>query len=134
MLGILEGLAPFVQADGEADYYKLAFHYDESWFDGLPRETFAAAVRAEGVALWAGFRTLHRTHSGRRFRAAGDLPNADRIDTQLLVLHHPVLVGGETAIAQVVDALRKVSRFAREIRDTVPRPAYHSPATSPPDT
>lgn len=116
------------------DFYKLPLWYTPEALSGLPRETFAAAVRAEGVSLWPAFRGLHRTHSRRRFRTPGDLPNADAADQNLLVLHHPVLLADEPSITQVAAAIRKVAHFAAEIRDTIPPPAYHSPATRPPDT
>ena len=107
-------------------YYKVAFWYDPAAFHVLPRDLFAAAMRAEGIALWPGFRGLHRTHSRRRYRTPGELPNADAADERLLVLHHPVLLGTPVQIEQFAAAVRKVRRFADEIRDTVTADAYDS--------
>jgi dTDP-4-amino-4,6-dideoxygalactose transaminase len=105
-------------------YYKFAAWYDAAAFDGLPREVFAAALRAEGFAFWPGFRALHRTHAARRFRTFDTLLNADRADEQLVVLHHPVLLGSDAEIDLVGDAVAKVQRFATEIRDSAPPSAY----------
>lgn len=120
LLDGLPGLKALPAASGEPDYYKFALHYDPAALRGLSRESFAAAVRAEGVAVWPGFHALHRTHSRRRFRAVGELPNADAAHERLLVLHHPVLFGGPEAITRVAAAIRKVAAFADEIRDAAP--------------
>lgn len=90
-------------------FYKLGFWYDAAQFVGLSRDQFACAMRAEGVALDPGFRALHLTHSKSRYRAVNDLPNATRADSSLLVLHHPVLLGGESDLKQIVEALTKAT-------------------------
>lgn len=115
----LRPFAPPAASDAgtQADYYKVAFWYDAAALGGLPRETFAAAVRAEGVALWPAFQGLHRIHSAKRFRAPGPLVQASAADEQLLVLHHPVLLRPAGEIDQVVEAMEKVAGRAGELRD-----------------
>lgn len=117
-LAPLLGLRPACNPNSDSlpAFYKLGFQYDRAAFAELSRDAFVAAVRAEGVALDAGFRALHRTHSTRRFRAAGDLPNATRIDERILTLHHPVLLGTEQDLQQVVLAIEKVHRHAAAIK------------------
>ena len=95
-----------------AGFYKLGFWYDSAAFAALPRDRFAGALRAEGIALDPGFRALHRSHSRSRFRAVNDLPHATRADEALLVLHHPVLLGTETDLQQVVEAIVKLQAAA----------------------
>lgn len=102
--------------DSQPGYYKLGFQYDTESFGGLSRERFCAAMRAEGIALAPGFRALHRTHSKRRFRTVGDLPEASRADEGVLVLHHPVLLEDEAAILQIVAAVDKLRRCANDLR------------------
>ncbi len=102
-------------SNSHAAYYKLGIQYDPAAFSGLTRDAFAAAVRAEGIALDAGFRALHKTHSSQRFRKAGDLPHATRADKTVLTLHHPVLLGTETDWREVVAAIERVSRHAERI-------------------
>lgn len=120
---LIKELRPFAglqpPADGMADslpaYYKLGFLYDAREFAGLPRDGFAAALRAEGIAFDPGFRALHKTHSSRRFRAVGDLPHATRADEAVLTLHHPVLSEADADVQEIVAAVEKVSRHAEEI-------------------
>lgn len=117
-----EGLTAFAgvgRHDSERSpaYYKVGFRYDAVAFDGLPREAFCAAMRAEGLAVDPGFRALHRTHSRRRFRAVGDLPEASRADEDVVVLHHPVLLEPESAIDEFLRALDKIRAARRMIRD-----------------
>lgn len=114
----IAGLAPFrnVASDSRPGYYKLGFQYDPAGFGGLDRDRFVAAVRGEGIALDGGFRALHRTHSARRFRVVGELPNASQADEQVLVLHHPVLLGSSGDLDQVVLAIEKVREYAHEQR------------------
>lgn len=113
------GLNPFCNpsSDSLPGYYKLGFQYDSGALAGLARDAFAAAVRAEGIALDAGFRALHATHSEKRFRRVDELSNATRADAGVLTLHHPILLGTEQDLAQVVAAIGRVSQHAAEIRD-----------------
>ncbi len=102
------GLRPFVnRCDAEAGYYKLGWQFDAEQF-GLPRDCFVAALRAEGIAFDEGFRALHVGRSPSRFRAAGSLAEAERAHHGTLVLHHPVLLGGEAEVKEVVEAVHKV--------------------------
>ena len=116
-LATFPGLRPFINAPSDSipGYYKLGLQYDPAAFAGLSRNGFAAAVRAEGVALDPGFRALHKTHSSKRFRAAGPLTEASRADVGVLVLHHPVLLAEDDDVDQVAQAIDRVSRFANEI-------------------
>jgi dTDP-4-amino-4,6-dideoxygalactose transaminase len=102
-------------------YYKLGFQYYASAFGGLPRELLARSLRAEGIAIDPGFRALHRVHSRRRYRTAGELPCADAADEEVLVLHHPVLLGSEADVRQVVAAVHKIRKYAKMIRATLER-------------
>ncbi|MEX1097574.1 MAG: aminotransferase class I/II-fold pyridoxal phosphate-dependent enzyme [Planctomycetales bacterium] len=110
------GHSPPYEVATQSGYYKLGFRYDPEAFHGLSRDAFAAAMRAEGIALDPGFRALHRTHSRRRYRAGGPLDHARQADDRVLVLHHPVLLGGEEELAQIAAAVDKVARHARTIR------------------
>ena len=114
------GLKPFRnRSSTEATvpaYYKLGFRFLPECFGGLSREGFVAAVRAEGVAMDAGFRAFHRTHARRRYRTVGPLPISESADENAVVLHHPVLLCDAEAVRQVASAVRKVARHGAEIR------------------
>jgi len=114
------GLVPFAQphAGCAPAYYKLGFAYDPGAF-GLSRDLFAKAVRAEGVALDAGFRALHVGRSPSRYRAVGALPSAARAHERCAILHHPVLGLSQADARQVAEAAAKVYRY----RDAIARAA-----------
>src|SRR5262249_19396151 len=105
LLQAVPGLTPFASTvEGSPAFYKLGLRYDAGAF-GLPRARLVQAMRAEGVALDEGFRALHVGRSPRRWRAAGPLPEAERAHEGCLVLHHPVLLGGEEDMRRIVAAL-----------------------------
>jgi perosamine synthetase len=85
-------------------FYKVAFHYNPKKDGGRSREDYAAYARQNGVALDPAFTALHKTHSQRRFRSVGELPNASALHEELMILHHPVLLQS----ADHIDALAAV--------------------------
>lgn len=109
-LADVPGIRPLAAlgVDDEPVYYKLGFWYKPDELGGVPREQFVAAVRAEGVALDAGFRDFAR-RSAARCRHAGPLPHSRHAGECLLVLHHPVLLEAEETIDAVARAIRKVA-------------------------
>jgi dTDP-4-amino-4,6-dideoxygalactose transaminase len=112
------GLWPFrnrALENSEPGYYKLGFQFDAERF-GLDRERFVAAVRDEGVALDEGFRALHVGRSPSRWRAAGPLTQAERAHHETVVLHHPVLLGADADIEEVVRAVAKIHAHAERLR------------------
>ncbi len=117
LLSALPGLVPFDNGalDCEPCYYKLGLKFAAEAMDGLSRDQFVAALRAEGVAVDAGFRALHLIHSARRYRQAGELLIATLADRAALVLHHPILLGAESDLENVARAFGKVVRHAAEI-------------------
>jgi dTDP-4-amino-4,6-dideoxygalactose transaminase len=113
----IPGLQPFVNdcQDTAPGYYKLGFQFDSARF-GLRRERFVQAIRAEGIALDEGFRALQVGRSERRFRQVGDLAEAARAHQGTVVLHHPVLLGSDRDLDQVVMAVQKVYAGAALLR------------------
>ncbi len=107
------GLQPITNplSDSSPGFYKLGFWYDRAAFDGLSREGFTAAMRAEGIAIDAGFRALDRIHLSRRFRKADKLEIAGEADRSIVVLHHPILLAGSAGemerIAEAVETIRR---------------------------
>jgi len=115
------GLTPFQNPPGDLKpaYYKLGFWYSADSFQGLSREAFSNAMRAEGIAIDPGFRALHLTHSKRRYRAAGELSEATRADSQVLTLHHPMLLEGEAAVDEFLAALEKIRNHADRLKQSI---------------
>lgn len=95
-------------------YYKVGFQFDESAF-GLTRARLVAALRAEGMAFDAGFRSLAAGRSPLRYRAASALPQAEQAHRGAVLLHHPVLLKDAEALEQVARALRKVYSNAQRL-------------------
>lgn len=118
VLADVPGLKPFENAvaNSQPGYYKFGLKYDPAAFGGLSRDLFAAAMRAEGIALDAGFRSLHLTHASSRFRAVGTLTHATDADARVLTLHHPVLLEGPEALRQIVDAAERIRQNATNIQ------------------
>lgn len=99
------------EIEGRPAYYKVGFQFDAERF-GLPRDQFLAAVRAEGIAMDEGFRSLHVGRAPRRFRAVGRLDEAERAHHGVVVLHHPILLGTRADVAEVADAIAKIRAFS----------------------
>ena len=114
LLGSLavSGLVPFANTtpDSTPAYYKLGFQYDPAAF-GLSRDRFIAALRAEGIAVDAGFKALHVGRSPSRFRAAGGLPHATAAHERCVILHHPILSLSQADVLQVAEAVAKTYGF-----------------------
>lgn len=95
-------------ADSQPAYYKLGLLYEAEQMGGCDRATFAAAARAEGIALDTGFRGF-ALRGGRRCRRIGELPHARSAGEQTLVLHHPVLLEAEAVVDRLGDTLRRLA-------------------------
>ncbi len=80
---------------------------------GAERETIIQALRGEGVPADAGFRGFVR-RAPRRCRAAGSLAGSQQAAEQLVLLHHPLLLGGAELIDQVIEGLAKVEAWYRD--------------------
>lgn len=118
-LGDLPELRRFGLTDSNVvpAFYKVGFWYDPAAYDGLPRDRFCQALRAEGIPFDPGFAGLHQIHARRRFRAIGELPTATRACAQVVMLHHPLLLEGTVAVEQIRAALDKVAQHATMLRE-----------------
>jgi dTDP-4-amino-4,6-dideoxygalactose transaminase len=76
-------------------FYKLAIQVLSSG-DRSQLDRISALARQRGVAVDPAFTALHLTHGRSRYRSCGTFENAERFHHQLLTLHHPVLLGGES--------------------------------------
>ncbi len=72
-------------------FYKMAFRLKA----GVPAElraTIASRCQDAGILLSPAFPALHRIHARSRWRAVGDLANAEDLGERLMTLHHPLLL------------------------------------------
>jgi dTDP-4-amino-4,6-dideoxygalactose transaminase len=88
-------------------YYKLAWLYQPEVSGGPDREVILAALQAEGVAMYAGFRGFARRR-GRRCRQAGELGHSQQAGDNTLILHHPVLLEEKQVVGLVAQAIQRV--------------------------
>ncbi|WP_437185469.1 DegT/DnrJ/EryC1/StrS family aminotransferase [Planctomicrobium sp. SH668] len=109
--------SPFEESFNEPDFYKLFLMYRPERCNGLKREAFVAALRAEGVPIAPVFRGLHCIHSKSRFRPVGQLENATRIDEMGLVLHHPILLRDLEAARKLVETIQNIQRHSRSLKE-----------------
>lgn len=93
-------------------FYKLGWRYAAESCQGCSRDEFARAVRAEGVALDAGFRGF-ALRGSRRCRVIGPLTHSQRAAESALILHHPVLLETDDVIDAVASAIIKVAQACR---------------------
>lgn len=113
------GLRPFRNRpldDSAPSFYKFGLQFDAERF-GLDRDRLVMALRAEGIAVDAGFRALHLERSPSRWRGAGPLPQAERAHRGAIVLHHPILLADDRELRQIVHAAAKIHRYAEQLRN-----------------
>lgn len=115
-------------------YHLYLFRYDPSGFDGLDRDTFLRALRAEGIPASGGYaiplnrqpvfveRAFDTVATGydpayppTRF-AALDLPATERACAEAVWLPQNLLLGADADLADVVAAVEKVRRNAAALR------------------
>ncbi len=104
---VVLGLQWLATGETHGAFYKLGFRYRPAPDAGNSRDQFAMAMRAEGVAVDAGFRGF-TGRSARRCRAIGDLRHAREAAENLLILHHPVLLADPDTLSRVGQTFVKV--------------------------
>ncbi len=89
-------------------YYKFDF-----WIDALPDrlDWVMAALKAEGLAVEKGFRSLTKGRSPSRFHAPVALTNSHNTSPCRLVLHHPILLESGSG-EMVAQAIRRVLAYS----------------------
>ena len=84
-------------------FYKFAVRLG----DQHDRQRVINALKAEGVPADSGFRGFMR-RALRRCKAVGPLDHATSAADRTVLIHHPILLGDNELLDQVVDALNKV--------------------------
>lgn len=96
-------------------YYLLTFWYDREAFEGLPRDTVLAALKAEGAPFKATY--PHPLYRNPVFGAKDlRLPVAERACRQGVWLSHNALLGDRGDIDDLIAALQKVRRLASTLQ------------------
>ena len=104
-----EELAPSpIGKDDAPAYYKTSWLLGGQLAGDETRERFIAALRAEGLAMDAGFRGFDRRPASR-CRKASQLEHAQQAAQRTVVLHHPVLLESPHVVELVGPAIAKVA-------------------------
>lgn len=93
-------------------FYKFPLLLAEH-FDAAARERISVAARKHNIPLDPALPAMHLTHSARRFRAVGELRNAEALHSRLLTLHHTALLQSETEIDLMAAAMLEVTAAER---------------------
>lgn len=113
-------------------YYALTLHFDPNVADGVTRDQYTAALRAEGYPLAAPYLPVYRhpllnlydSTSPLPFRASVPqnyaelrLPVTERVcEVEGLVMMHELLLGSEAYLAQLLQAVARVNGRLAEVR------------------
>jgi dTDP-4-amino-4,6-dideoxygalactose transaminase len=111
----------------EPAYYKLGFLVDSDALGGFSRAEFIAAVRAEGIAVDAGFRGF-LSRSSRRCRRPERLPVAEAAAASTVLLHHPLLLEAPDVVDRAAETVVRLADLFRR-RAIRLDPAVSSTAT-----
>lgn len=114
--------------------YLYSFLYEEEYFEGLPRDTFAKALKAEGIPVERAYPALHEIEmfTERRFRPRGcpvdcphyqgrfrlnpqDFPVSSRLSCQMVWISHRALLGNASDMDTIVEAIWKIKRNCSEL-------------------
>lgn len=112
-------------------HYAYIFHYNARSFKGLPIQKFIQALNAEGIPTQASYPPVHQLavfQSGEYRKRLSDrqrrakhaflqrkFPHTQRAAWETVWLPQPVLLGSEEEIQQVVAAIWKIKRHAKEL-------------------
>lgn len=136
MLREIPGIQPAAMYPGNTRnaYHLYMFRYDQDAFDGLSRDRFLAALRAEGIPASGGYGPLNRepflmnTFRTRGFqRIYGErgiaewqernqCPENDRLCQEAVWFTQTMLLGPASDMEQIAEAIRKVKRHAVDLR------------------
>jgi dTDP-4-amino-4,6-dideoxygalactose transaminase len=101
-------------------YYLLTFWYEAEGFEGLPRDTALAALKAEGVPFKPTY--PHPLYRNRVFTPEQQrlyLPIAERVCREGVWLSHNALLGSRNDVDDLVEALHKVRRLAGTLQNSL---------------
>ena len=116
-------------------YHLYMFRYSPESFAGLPRAQFLKALRAEGVGCSSGYTPLNKnpflkhTFESRAFKKIysakeidrwferNHMPENDRLCEEAVWFTQSTLLSDRADMEQIASAIRKVQKFATELRD-----------------
>jgi perosamine synthetase len=125
----IPGIVPYRLADGatRSAYHFYPFRFKKEYFDGLSREKFRGALRAEGIPTYAGYgkqyfhglieealtsRGYRRLYSDERLKRYREelhhLPENDQLTEEAVMLFQNMLLAEKKDMDDIVNAIRKI--------------------------
>lgn len=114
-------------------YHMYMMRYEPEHFEGLSREMFIRALRAEGIPVSNGygplnrhpflehtlnsrmFRSIYTEQELRQWRERNHCPENDRLCEQGLWFSQPVLLAEQSDMEDIALAIQKIRRYAGEL-------------------
>ena len=114
-------------------YHLYMFRYDKNQFAGLSKDSFLAALRAEGIPCSSGylplnqepflresllsrsFLAVHPRDRVDRYFKDNSCPENDRLCQEAVWLFQTMLLGTPNDMDQIADAIRKLQHHANEL-------------------
>lgn len=136
LLAEIPGIHPAKQYSGctRNAYHLYMFRYDPNEFEGLPRNRFVNALRAEGVPCSPGYAPLNKDrflmdalHSAPYVRVYGQqaidewpernhCPENDKLCEQAVWFYQTVLLTDRARMEQIAAAIQKIRKYAKELQ------------------
>lgn len=124
----IPGIVPYKLVEGEnrSAYHMYPFRFISEEFDGVSRDRFIAALRAEGIPCSSGYgpqnrdglieealnsRGYKRLFSEKRlnqWREENHLPGNDRLCSEAVTFYQSLLLGTRSDMDDVVNAVQKI--------------------------
>jgi len=125
----IPGILPYRLADGatRSSYHLYPFRYKKEEFDGLSREKFRAALRAEGIPNYGGYgkqyfdglieeaissRGYKRLFSEQRLKRYREelhhLPDTDQLTGEAVMLFQYMLLAERSDMDDIIHAIQKI--------------------------
>ena len=132
----IPGIIPYKLSDGatRSSYHLYPFRYKKDFFDGLSRQKFMAALRAEGIPCYPGYgkqyydglieeaissRGYKRLFSEKRLNRYREelhnLPDNDQLTEEAVALFQFMLLAERSDMDDIVNAVRKIYEKRKEL-------------------
>lgn len=138
----IPGIIPYKLYDNvtRCAFHMFAFRYKQAEFQGLPREDFLKALRAEGIPCMSGYAPFLNTQpyiehafNTKNFKAMyskelldfqnyseqNQCPENDQLCNEAVWLFQSMLLADESDMDNVADAILKIKDSAEKIKNTL---------------
>jgi dTDP-4-amino-4,6-dideoxygalactose transaminase len=138
LLSEIPGISPAKLYDGTTyvSHHLYMFRFDQSQFAGMSRRRFIEALRAEGVSASTGYGHLNKDDyvmglaqnkhflkiygekTMKQWLERNNCPQNDILaGEQALWFTQPMLLGTTRDMEQIAEAMRKIQKYAKELKD-----------------